>query len=253
MRVLLILVDGMRPDALKNLVTAQEFAQKSIYTMDARTVFPSVTLPCHMSLFHSVDPWRHGITTNVYTPQVRPVKGLCEVLRENKKRSAFFYDWEQLRDLSRPISLSFSYFCAGYEGYEKADKQLTGAAIEYIKEKSADFIFLYLGHPDAAGHDYGWMSAEYMDSVQKSWENITRVMDDLPEDVTVIVTADHGGHERTHGTEVEEDMKIPVFATGKGIACGKLQQNINIKDIAPTIAKLLDVAPDEEWEGTSFL
>jgi phosphopentomutase len=48
-------------------------------------------------------------------------------------------------------------------------------------------------------------------------------------------------------------MKIPVFATGKGIACGKLQQNINIKDIAPTIAKLLGVAPDEEWEGTSFL
>ena len=85
MRVLLILVDGMRPDALKNLATAQEFAQKSIYTMEARTVFPSVTLPCHMSLFHSVDPWRHGITTNVYTPQVRPVKGLCEVLRENKK------------------------------------------------------------------------------------------------------------------------------------------------------------------------
>ena len=69
MRTLLILVDGMRPDALKNLDTAQDIIQKSAYTMDAKTVMPSVTLPCHMSLFHSVDPSRHGTTTNTYAPQ----------------------------------------------------------------------------------------------------------------------------------------------------------------------------------------
>ena len=39
---------------------------------------PSVTLPCHMSLFHSVDPDRHGITTNGYVPQVRPIKGMFD-------------------------------------------------------------------------------------------------------------------------------------------------------------------------------
>ena len=70
MKTLLILVDGMRPDALTNVAPAQELMKKSSYAMDAQTVFPSVTLPCHMSLFHSVDPGRHGTTDNVYAPQV---------------------------------------------------------------------------------------------------------------------------------------------------------------------------------------
>ena len=108
MRVLLILVDGMRPDSLTDIQKAQEIIKKSSYTMEAKTVMPSVTLPCHMSLFHSVDPSRHGTTTNTYAPQVRPINGLCEVIKNNNKSSAFFYNWEELRDLTRPDSLSFS-------------------------------------------------------------------------------------------------------------------------------------------------
>ena len=77
MRVLLILVDGMRPDSLTDIQKAQGIIKKSLYTMEAQTVMPSVTLPCHMSLFHSVDPSRHGTTTNTYAPQVRPINGLC--------------------------------------------------------------------------------------------------------------------------------------------------------------------------------
>ena len=88
MKVLLISVDGMRPDALPKVKNAQNIISKSAYNMNARTVIPSVTLPCHMSLFHSVDPGRHGTTTNTYMPQVRPVNGICEVLLKNGKRSA---------------------------------------------------------------------------------------------------------------------------------------------------------------------
>ena len=66
MRALLILVDGMRPDAPENIETAQDIIHKSSYTMSAKTVMPSMTLPCHTSLFHSVDPSRHGTTANTY-------------------------------------------------------------------------------------------------------------------------------------------------------------------------------------------
>ena len=59
MRTLLILVDGMRPDAIENLPRVKALLEKSAYTMNATTVMPSVTLPCHMSLFHSVEPGRH--------------------------------------------------------------------------------------------------------------------------------------------------------------------------------------------------
>ncbi len=253
MRVLLILVDGMRPDALVKMDVAQDLIKKSTYTMEAKTVMPSATLPCHMSLFHSVDPWRHGVIMNVYTPQVRPIKGLCEVLLANKKKSAFFYNWEELRDLSRPNSLSFSYFYKGGEDFERANNIVSGAAIDYLKENSVDFAFLYLGYSDAAGHKHGWMSNEYMEAIKNSWENINRVTTLLPEDYTVIITADHGGHDRTHGTEASEDMTIPIMIMGKGIEAGKVLQDANIKDIAPTIVKLLGVEPDEEWEGASLL
>ena len=253
MKVLLILVDGMRPDALKDMKVAQDVISGSAYTMEGKTVFPSVTLPCHMSLFHSVDPSRHGVTTNVYTPQVRPVNGLCEVLYANQKNCAFFYNWEQLRDLSRPKSMAYSCYCSGgHIGYGPANDVVTAAAKAYIAENATDFTFLYLGYPDDAGHKFGWMSDEYYAALENSWNNIQKILSDLPEDYTVIITADHGGHDRMHGTEMPEDMTIPVMIMGDDFAVGQTLQNVNIKDIAPTITKLLGVAPDPEWEGKSL-
>ncbi len=254
MRTLLILVDGMRPDALVKVSKTHKFLKKSTYTLNGRAVMPSVTLPCHMSLFLSVDPERHGTTTNIYSPQVRPINGLCEVLLNNGKKSAFFYNWEELRDLARPNSLTFSYYCKGSDlGYEKANDMVTDAAVEYLADNYTDFTFLYLGYPDSAGHTYGWMSDEYMKSMENSWDNIEKIVNSLPDDYAVIITADHGGHDRTHGSDCPEDMNIPLLLMGKDFYAGKQLDGANIKDIAPTVAKLLGVRPDAEWEGKSLL
>ena len=254
MRTLVILADGMRPDALDNIKMAKEYMSKCRYTLNGVTVTPSVTLPCHMSLFHSVDPLRHGTTTNVYAPQVRPIRGLCETLLGSGKKSAFFYNWEELRDLTRPNSLTKSFFVKGRDiGYEAAGKIVTDEAIKYLSENYVDFTFLYMGYPDAAGHNFGWMGEEYMRSLESCFDNIDRLIKSLPDDYIVIITADHGGHDRTHGTEMKEDMTIPVFVYGKDIESGETLGSVSIKDIAPTVAKLLGVAPDEDWEGKSFL
>ena len=250
MKVLMILVDGMRPDSIGDLPAAKKRMAVSASTMAARTVMPSVTLPCHMSLFHSVDPSRHGTTTNTYAPQVRPVQGLCEVLARSGKSCAFFYDWEQLRDLTRPGTLSVSCFAKGdAHGYANADRMMTDAAISCIKNETPDFAFLYLGNPDEVGHRYGWMSENYLAAVRSAWEQIDRVLADLPEEYAVIILADHGGHDRIHGTEAPEDMTIPVMLRGTPFAAGTVLENVSILDIAPTVAKLLDVMPDREWEG----
>ena len=254
MKVLLISVDGMRPDALSKVKNAQKILSKSARTMNAQTVVPSVTLPCHMSLFHSVDPGRHGTTTNVYMPQVRPINGICEVLHKNGKRNASFFNWEELRDLSRPASLTHSYFISGGKlGYEKANSLTADAAIDFLSKFDVDFTFLYFGYPDAAGHNHGWMSEQYFESLENSWYHIERVIQSLDDDYTVIITADHGGHDRMHGTELPEDMTIPVIMYGKNIQEGECFEGANIKDIAPTIAKLLRVEPDAEWEGKSLI
>lgn len=254
MKTLLILVDGMRPDALTDIAEAQEMKERSSYALDAQTVFPSVTLPCHMSLFHSVDPGRHGTTDNVYAPQVRPVEGICEVLNRYDKKCAVFFDWEQLRDLTRPGSLAHSFFISKEAGrYETADPIVTEEAIKYMAERNPDFVFVYLGWPDDAGHTYGWMSEEYMRSVRGSWKRIEKLMNAVSDEWSVIVTADHGGHERMHGTTEPEDMTIPIFFYGKDFKGGKALEGVSIKDIAPTILKLQGVAKaPEEWEGKSL-
>ena len=252
-KVLLILVDGMRPDALKGIPYADRLLEDSAYTMSARTVFPSVTLPCHMSLFHSVDPQRHGVTTNTFTPQVRPINGICEQLSLAKKTSAFFYDWQELRDLTRPGSLAFSYFC--HEDKPDFTETVVDVAIRHLEQEAPDFIFLYCGLPDHVGHgsEGGWMGEEYLQAVQTVWENIQRIMAAAKEDYTVIITADHGGHDRVHGTEMPEDMTIPVICHGKAFRPGEIGRPVNIKDLAPTIVKLVGAQPAAEWEGTSLV
>lgn len=250
MKVLLILADGMRPDSLTNIPQVAQMKQKAAWTMSGKTVFPSVTLPCHVSLFHSVDPIRHGTTTNTYAPQVRPIDGLFEVLANFKKTSAMFYSWEQLRDVSRPGKLTFSHFCKCAQfGPAGTNRMSTDACMDYLAENETDFAFLYLAAPDSVGHQSGWMGEGYMEAVQDCWENIERVLKELPEDYTVIVTADHGGHDRSHGTDIPEDMTIPLFVMGPDFTPGQQLEDASILDIAPTVVKLLGVEPADEWEG----
>ena len=254
MKTILFVVDGMRPDALANIEAAQRIMKKSTYTMTGSTVYPSVTLPCHISLFHSVTPERHGTTTNVYMPQVRPINGLCEILKVADKRSAIFYNWEDLRDVSRPNSLTHAAFYAGKRlGYMETGEMLTNELLEYVNKFHTDFTFLYLGYTDWAGHKFGWMSDEYLSAMESSWNNIEKVMETLGDEYNYIITADHGGHDRTHGSLMPEDMVIPIFFCGEDFEKGKEIENVSILDIAPTIIKLLGLCPDEDWEGTSLV
>lgn len=252
-KVILILVDGMRPDGFAQCGNpfGKELLTRSAYDTGARTVFPPVTLPCHMSLFHSVPPDRHGIVTNLYTPQVRPIPGLCEQLRAAGRNTAFFYSWEELRDLCRPDGLCFSYF-VNLHAKAHTDDLLTDAAVAYLREESPDFTFLYLGETDDAGHRHGWMGKEYLACIDNAISCVERVFQNLPEDTTLILTADHGGHGRSHGEEVCEDMTIPVLFCGKSFVPGKIE-GVSIMDIAPTAAKLLGTNPVKEWEGRSVL
>lgn len=251
-KVILILADGMRPDSMKKLPYVQKLMKESSYTMRAQTVFPSVTLPCHMSLFLGVPPERHGITTNLYIPLVRPVNGICEQLHAAKKTAAIFYDWEQLRDLWRPGNVSLSMY-SSRGGYEKNDAKNTNFAIDYIAEEAPDFVFLYLGFPDGAGHTFGWMSDEYMDSIRKSWENIEKIVEKYRDEYTFIITADHGGHDRVHGTNMIEDMVIPLMLLGPDFAPGEIERDVNIMDIAPTITRLIGADESPEWEGKPLI
>lgn len=254
-KVILILVDGMRPDGMMECGNkfAETFVKESTYCLKGKTVMPSVTLPCHMSLFHSVDPQRHGITTNTYIPQVRPIKGMFDVFDDYGKKCAFFYTWEELRDLGRPDHLHTA-LCINQHKQPDTDLKITDAAVKYINEESPDFLFLYLGETDeVGGHDCGWMSEQYMKSVSKALSCVEKVKKNISEEYTIILLADHGGHERSHGSELPEDMTIPICICGRQFPKGKELPEASIKDVAVTVAKLLQVPPAKEWEGKALL
>jgi len=97
------------------------------------------------------------------------------------------------------------------------------------------------------------MSGEYLKRISMALDNVRRVLETWGDEYTVVVTADHGGHDRTHGTDAPEDMTIPMFYIGKQFAAGKRFSGGSILDIAPTIAKIMEIDAADEWEGTPVI
>ena len=71
----------------------------------------------------------------------------------------------------------------------------------------------------------------------------------MREETLLIVTADHGGHDTTHGYSLPEDMTIPWIASGAGIQPAELTSPVNIVDTAATAAFALDLDIPTEWDG----
>jgi predicted AlkP superfamily pyrophosphatase or phosphodiesterase len=251
MTVALILIDGLRPDAIDvaDCPRLKALRARSAATMRAASVMPSMTLPCHTSIFHSVPPARHGITTNVWAPMARPLPGLFDVAKAAGKRCAFFYNWEELRDIGRPGSLEMSYF-RDTDRQPDGDQIIAEEAARYLAAAQPDFVFVYLGTVDVAGHFYGWMSEGYLGQVATVDAALGTLLDGLPAGSTVLLQSDHGGHERNHGTEQLEDMTIPWVVAGPGIRSGHtIAAPVSLLDTAPTLARLLGLAPHHDWEG----
>ncbi len=254
-KVILISIDGMRADGLKQCGSQhlEKLEKICAYTYDARSMNPSVTLPCHFSMAHSVTPQRHGILTNSYVPQVRPIDGIFEKIKAAGGISAMLYGWEPIRDIATPGALKFSKYTNAYQE-ESCDTVLTYEAEELIERYKPDFIFLYMVETDEkGGHDNGWMSDEYLNRVAIGIDNANRLIEKYGDEYTVIIMSDHGGHGRTHGSDLDEDMIVPLFIYGSDFVPGENLNNVSLLDIAPTIAAVMGIAQDPDWEGRSLI
>ncbi len=249
--VVLFSIDGMRPDGLRLAKTPNldRLRENGIWTDKARTVMPSCTLPCHTSMMRGVDVPRHGINTNQFHPLVRPVPSIFDVASQQGKRCGMFYNWGHLRDLCDPESVEISF----YEHSQWLDNRIAEEAAKSIRRDRFDFVFVYLGYTDEIGHVQGWMSDAYLKGIENADRCVGQVLEDL--DPTVIVMSDHGGHDRSHGTDMPEDMTIPFILSGPGSPARneEIQKEVRIFDTAPTIASLLGLALPREWDGKSVI
>ena len=246
-----IMIDGLRPDAIgpTNCPNLKTLMARSAYTLSATSVMPSITLPCHTSIFHSVPPQRHGITQNVWHPMARPLPGLIDLAHQHGLKCATIHNWEPLRDLNRPESLDFTFF-ANRSYQADGDDIIAEEAARLIPKHNPDFAFVYLGTVDTSGHAYGWMSDGYLRQIERVDIALGVVLNALPTQSHIVLQADHGGHERDHGTDMPEDLTIPWLAAGPSIKQGHLiQAPVSLLDTAPTLAKLLEIPAHAQWEG----
>lgn len=253
-KVILVSIDGMRPDGLTACghPFVKELMEKSSYSMNASSMVPSITLPCHLSMFYGVTPQRHGVTTNTFTPFVRPLNGICEQLSAIGKKCAAFYNWEPMRHVWNSDCMKYSSYIEAYEE-ENSDLLLTEQLLALMQSRKPDFLYCYLVETDSkGGHDHGWMSEEYIKQLYNAVDCAQKIYRAMPSEYSLIITADHGGHDRTHGDTCPEDMTIPMFFLGNAFEPGRELENISLLDLAPTIASLTGAARVREWEGRSL-
>jgi arylsulfatase A-like enzyme len=238
-RVVIFSVDGLRPDALlqAGAPVIMGLAARGAYTWQAQTIMPSTTLPSHASMLSGFLPSAHGITWDDYRPEkgLIPVPTVFSAARAAGLRTVLVAGKEKFRQLDVPGMIQRFDLCA-------SDDQ--EVAMRAIAESLAgfDLMFVHLPQTDLAGHAQGWMSSAYLDAVANADRAVGRVLSVLPEGTTVIVTADHGGHDWGHGTTQAADMRIPWIVAGPHIPVRALTRSIVTTDTAATAAWVLGLS-----------
>jgi arylsulfatase A-like enzyme len=250
-RVLILSIDGLRPEAisLAPMPNLQKLMQTSAYTLSAQTVYPSVTLISHASMLTGLCPAKHGVYWNDYIPENGIAKGtdLFDLAHAAGLETWMFVGKEKLKQITASTSLT------GFVKGSDRDSELTDQLLAEFPENFG-VLFVHFATVDGMGHEYGWLSPEYLSVAFRADESLGRILAELDrrnlrKETLVIVTADHGGHDTTHGSTMPEDMTIPWFATGPGIRPGALTTTVHTMDTAATAAFALGLDIPSEWDG----
>jgi predicted AlkP superfamily pyrophosphatase or phosphodiesterase len=255
--VVVVSVDGLRPDAIETSGATHlpRMMREGAYTLRARTITPSKTLPSHTSMLTGVSPARHGITWNDdrvgHTGRVA-VPTVFDLADSAGLRTAAFFGKAKFRHLVGEGDPGF--WASTPRGAEVLlAPRMVEDVTRYLKYRDPELLFVHISDPDIAGHTLGWMSAPYRAAVRRADAAVGRIWQAARarygDDMVLIVTADHGGHSRTHGTESDEDMTIPWIAWGKGITAGRISGDVSTFDTAATALWLLGVPRPDFWDG----
>ncbi|MBW3552255.1 MAG: ectonucleotide pyrophosphatase/phosphodiesterase [Gemmatimonadetes bacterium] len=255
--VVVISVDGLRPDAIERfeLRTLGRLVREGSSAIDARTILPSKTLPSHTSMLTGLLPEDHGITFNreMGAEENVSVPTIFELAREHGLSTAAFFSKAKFRHLQRPDAYDY-WQAPGSNADNWLATRTVADAVQYLRHERPNLLFVHIGEPDYAGHTTGWMSIFYGWAARRADAGVARVLEAADDafgrgGYTVILTADHGGHEHGHGTEVEEDVRIPWIAWGAGVTPGSRPAGVRTMDTAATALWLLGVPHPAHWEG----
>ncbi len=267
-RIVMIGLDGISVDGYNTAKTPNfdKLMVDGVLSLTTRNVMPSVTLPNWTSHLTGSGPEQHGVLSNgwqkdkVKLPAIEKDKdgyypSIFKVLKEEipSVKTAFYYNWAELINSMNPSYFDESSFEENDEYLKNYDK-----AFDFIRSNKDNptLVFLYSVHTDHAGHNHGWMSPEYITSIEEVDVHIGDFInklknDGLYADTHFMFFTDHGGDPKTgHGGKSKQELEVPWAITGPGIRKGKLIEPNNSVNTATTIAYLfgIDTIP-LSWTG----
>jgi arylsulfatase A-like enzyme len=254
-RVLILSIDGLRPDAIAmapmpNLLSLM---QNGAYSLVAQTIMPSSTLPSHSSMLTGLCPHKHGVDWNDNEPDRGYANGvdIFDLAHAAGLRTVMVVGKKKLRHITEPASTDEFIFI------NDRDTAIAAKAVKLIP-KGFGVLFIHFPTNDDMGHEYGWLSPEQLSVLRRADQAIGSLLDALEQaglrgDTLIIVTADHGGHDQTHGTNAPQDMTIPWIVYGPGVTPGPIGAPINTTDTAATAAWVLGLTPPLNWDGRPVL
>lgn len=247
--VLLISIDGLAPRVLAATATPllDRLAREGFSTT-AQAGVPSITMTSHASMLSGLSPEVHGIRFNRYQPWSRvDFPTVFTACAKAGRRCGLFAGKRKLAH--------FAEYETGVERYAWGPEanSVLDLALDYVRQASPDFAMIHLAEVDWAGHEEGWGSEaqraalRQIDGLLGSFLEEVRALASRP--LTVIVTADHGGHGNRHGSGRPEDVRVPWIAWGDGVRGVPSPEPVELAATAASVLSLLDVEIPPDWSA----
>jgi predicted AlkP superfamily pyrophosphatase or phosphodiesterase len=271
--VFIISLDGGKPSVMQEspMPIVSGLLAEGAHTWTAKTIVPSKTLPSHVSMLTGFSPAKHHVLWNDWIP----TNGLVRVptifadAKAADMSTAMFVGKEKFKHLVQPDTVDdFVFRSAVSEPVTKAvagekkttegtvhAKYVAQAATAYILQKKPNLCFIHFTDCDDSGHDFGWGSKQQIQAfanVDAAIGAIIKAIRDagIARQSVVIITADHGGHEKTHGLSTPPDMYIPWIVWGAGVKHGfTITAPVVTYDTAATALWLLGVPRPKNLDG----
>src|SRR5258706_1147360 len=219
-RVVLVLADGLRPDAITPTDMPSLDALSRTYTtaLRASTIRPSRTVAALASLATGVAPKTHGLIEPglgflTRLPTLRP---LARELTRGGVSSQVVAS--ELLPAERAVLWALTK-AAGLGKYRSAGlraREVARAAQGLALIQSTGLVFVYLNDCDQAGHAHGWMSPQYRAAAVEI-DAAIGVLAELTEHSLLIVMADHGAgglNTAEHTQTPPLNYHIPLVLSG---------------------------------------
>ena len=264
-RVLIISIDGLRPDLLLRAKTPyiHELFEGGSYSFWARTVPHAITLPSHVSMLTGVPPRKHGIEWNADLPLAKPVYPKVPTLFAAAKKAGYTTALVAGKMKFNAMAVPGTLDWQSIPETEKAeDADVAARATQIIASHRPHVMAVHLPTVDNVGHAVGWATPQQVAAIEQADGHVGAILAALRaarlrESTTVILTADHGGAGRTHMADDVRARHIPWIINGPGVRKGLdlttiESLTINTEDTFATACELLNIPVRPGLEGKAI-